>query len=75
MEDDTLWCEQCGEAEQEVHLSEAGLCGDCSRQIFSEILEPLLWSKPCGQPLFNREGQMVAICVIPHGTEHREMFI
>lgn len=31
-QDEKLWCESCGEAEQTVHLDHAGLCDDCTKQ-------------------------------------------
>lgn len=30
--EDVLWCESCGEAEQEVRTDYAGLCRDCAEK-------------------------------------------
>jgi hypothetical protein len=66
----TLWCEQCGEAEQEVHLADAGLCGDCFAEAFREQTKGFFWHTPCGHPHFNSKGQMMAVCVRECGSEH-----
>lgn len=67
----TLWCESCGEAEQEISTAEAGLCGDCFGRAVSESLSEsgLFDRRICGHPLFHA-GRMAAICVLPHGEEH-----
>ena len=67
---DKIMCEQCGEAEQEVHLAHAGLCGDCFAQFFSDETKDMFWARVCGRPLFNEAGHMVAVCVQQHGVEH-----
>jgi hypothetical protein len=66
---DKLWCESCGEAEQEVSTSEAGLCGDCFAATISEMLEGLLPRQVCGHPYWNN-GKIVAVCMYERGTEH-----
>lgn len=65
-----LMCESCGEAEQECHLADAGMCGDCTAIAFKELTAKFFWNPPCGRPLFNKSGQMVAICTVPFGMEH-----
>lgn len=65
-----LMCETCGEAEQEVHLADAGLCGDCFAVAFREHNKGFFWSDPCGHPYFDSGTNMVAVCLKPHGTEH-----
>lgn len=65
----TLYCEQCGEAEQEVRSTHAGLCGDCYGQTVSDTLREATGDHLCCQPLF-AGGRLVAICAQPHGIEH-----
>ena len=65
-----LWCEQCGEQEQEVKFAEAGLCGNCAGVLFSAAIgKTLLPYIICGRPIFH-EGVITRICAEPHGTEH-----
>lgn len=65
-----LYCEICGEAEQECHLADAGVCGDCFAKTFRQITKNYFWNAPCGHPHFNRNGELIAVCVRPTGTEH-----
>lgn len=67
---ENLMCEICGESEQEIHLADAGLCGDCFAETFREHVKGFFWCEPCGHPHFNSGGQMVAICLRPCGEEH-----
>jgi len=64
-----LWCESCGEAEQEVHSAHAGLCGDCYGKTISEVVHNYIGDHICGHPLFTN-GRLVAICALPFGAEH-----
>lgn len=64
-----LMCESCGEEEQDCHIAEAGLCGDCFSVAFQEEAGFFFWEKPCGHP-YHSNGRVVAVCTIPHGTEH-----
>ena len=68
---ETIWCEACGEAEQEVSTSEAGLCGDCFAVSVRETLRDsgLFDTDICGHPLWYN-GKLSAVCVLPFGTEH-----
>ena len=65
-----LWCEICGEAEQELHLNDCGICSGCFPQAFREGCPDFFWAEPCGEPIFDRNGALVAVCVRPKGTEH-----
>lgn len=66
---DPLYCESCGEAEQDCHLNDAGLCGDCFADAFREATRGFFACEPCGHP-YHRGGRLVAVCVEPRGTEH-----
>ena len=66
---DILFCETCGEAEQEISLAEAGLCGDCFASQMSQVLAETIGDKFCCHPLF-ASGRLAGMCMIPHGMEH-----
>lgn len=69
MEEDTLYCEECGDQEQQVSFANAGLCDDCARSTASEIISEMFGYKVCGQLLYG-DHDLKAICIIPYGTEH-----
>lgn len=70
-------CEQCGEEPASIKLSEVGLCYDCFTRTAGELLTPLLGYHPCGMLVWQNDGAdesgstQTAICLVPHGTEHR----
>lgn len=60
-EPETLWCESCGEAPQEVRSTHAGLCGDCYGASISEAVREMTGDHICGHPLYHG-GKVFAIC-------------
>jgi len=72
MQDSNMrWCEACGEAEQEISTSEAGLCGDCfASTVRLTLADSGLFDRAvCGHPYWY-DGKLTAICVLPYGEEH-----
>lgn len=63
------YCETCGESEQEVTSTHAGLCGDCYGASIAQIVHEATGDRICGHPLYVA-GRVVAVCTVPHGTEH-----
>jgi len=66
---DALWCETCGEAEQEVHTEHAGLCGDCFGASLAQVIEEATGDRFCGHPYY-LDGKVVGLCLQMSGTEH-----
>ena len=64
-----IYCEQCGEQEQEVTFKDAGLCGDCATETFRVFFADFWPGEICGQPIFGDKG-IERVCVIPFGIEH-----
>lgn len=66
---ETLWCESCGEGEQEIHLQHAGVCGDCFASQISELIREQTGDHFCCRPLFVT-GKLAGVCMLPYGSEH-----
>lgn len=66
---ETLWCEQCGESAVEVRSTHAGLCSECYAASVQEAVKEHLGDDICGRPMY-RDGKFAAICCEPYGLEH-----
>ncbi len=64
------YCEQCGEAATTT-FQYTVLCDDCARLTAdAHISFALLPYRICGNLLYNADGSLKAICVVPYGVEH-----
>jgi len=65
----TVYCEICGETEQQVRTQEVGYCDECFKVAFREQTKHFFWAEPCAEPIYDATG-LCLVCVEPRGTEH-----